>query len=169
MDDNHRPVLLCYDGSDGSKAALEAVAQLFPGREVIVACYWEPFAESSKRMGIDILELIQDAERINAREEELSRTAAEEGAEVLREAGLVPEPLAVKIHGSMDDAILAHAEELDASAIVLGSRGHASLRSLILGDVANEILQRATRPVLVVPSPDLARRRRLATTDDVRA
>jgi len=42
-----------------------------------------------------------------------------------------------------------------------------SLRSLILGDVANEVVQRATRPVLVIPAGDLSERRRDELTRDV--
>jgi nucleotide-binding universal stress UspA family protein len=48
---------------------------------------------------------------------------------------------------------------LDTSAIVLGDRGRSALRSRLLGDVANARAQQATRPVLLVPSPELATRR----------
>lgn len=167
--DNHHPVLVCFDGSDGARAALDVTGELFPGREVVVACYWQPFAESSKRLGINILELVQDADSINVREQQASRGVAEQGAALARAAGLVAEGQAIQIHGPIDEAILAHADEIDAAAIVLGSRSHTSLRSLILGDIANEIVQRATRPVLVAPSQDLARRRRNASAAGVHA
>jgi nucleotide-binding universal stress UspA family protein len=52
------------------------------------------------------------------------------------------------------------ADERDAQLIVLGSRGRSSVGSALLGDVARDVLQRARRPVLVVPSSGLAERRR---------
>jgi nucleotide-binding universal stress UspA family protein len=155
-----RPLLVCFDGSEGGQAAVATAAALFPGHDAVVACYWQPFAASSGRFSIDILELVQDPDGINEREEQLARATAERGADAAAAAGLVARGLAVRIEGPIDEAILSHADELDAVAIVLGSRSHSSLRSLILGDVANEVVQRASRPVVVTPSPQLARRRR---------
>jgi nucleotide-binding universal stress UspA family protein len=154
------PLLICYDGSESARAALESATVIFAGHEAIVASYWQPFAASGKRLGINILELVQNAGTINEREEEVAREIAEEGAAIARAAGLSAEARAIEIDGPIDDAILNHADELDAAAIVLGSRSRTGLRSLILGNVANEIAQRATRPVLLVPSPKLASDRR---------
>jgi nucleotide-binding universal stress UspA family protein len=153
------PLLICYDGSESARTALEAAAELFRGRDAVVASYWQPFAASGKRLGLEILELVQNAGAINAREEELARTLAEEGATVARAAGLA-EARAIEIDGPIDEAILNHADEIDASAIVLGSRSRTGLRSLILGNVANEIVQRSGRPVFLAPSDELARGRR---------
>ncbi len=61
-------------------------------------------------------------------------------------------PQAPQVSGRVDDAILAYADEIDARLIVLGSRGRSSAGYALLGDVAHDILQRADRPVLVVPS-----------------
>lgn len=157
---NDGPALVCYDGSEGARAALEAMAETISAHDVIVACYWQPFAESTKRFAIDLLELVQDPSGINQREEELARAIAEEGAKHARSLGLAATGQAVRIDSPIDEAILAHAESIDAAAIVLGSRSRRTVRSLILGDVANEVVQRATRPVFVVPSSDLATRRR---------
>jgi nucleotide-binding universal stress UspA family protein len=77
-----------------------------------------------------------------------------------REHGLVAEADAVEIDGPIQEAVLSHADELEAAAIVLGARGGTALRSLLVGDVAFEVMQRATRPVFVAPSPRLAERRR---------
>jgi len=162
-----RPLLICYDGSEGARAALEAVAEARPDSKAIVACYWQPFGNPSKNLAVNILELVQDPASINAREEELTQRVADEGAELARSLGLDAEGRAVKIDSPVDEAILAHAEEIDAAEIVLGCRSRSSIRSLILGDVANEVVQRATRPVFVVPSPDLSRRRRNELTREV--
>jgi nucleotide-binding universal stress UspA family protein len=169
MDDEHQPILICYDRSDSGRAALEAAVHLCVGRRAVVACYWQPFAESTRRLGINILELVQNSDSINVREEALSREIAEEGAQIARDGGVDAEACAIQIHTAIDEAILSHAEEIDAAAIVLGSRSHTGLRSLILGDIANEVVQRAARPVLLVPSRELARRRRAAESDAARA
>ena len=42
MTPNATPVLIAYDGSDISKAALQQAAELFPGRPAVVATVWEP-------------------------------------------------------------------------------------------------------------------------------
>ena len=153
------PLLVCYDGSDGAKEALAAAAHAFPGREAVVVSYWQPFG-STKRLGIDIRELVQDPDAINLREAALAESLAEEGAALARDAGLDAQPQAVRIDGPIDEAILSQSDELEAAAIVLGSRSRSSLRSLLLGSTANEIAQRSPRPVFLVPSHGLAERRR---------
>jgi nucleotide-binding universal stress UspA family protein len=154
------PLLVCYDGSEGARAALDAAVHLFAGREAVVACYWQPFGASGRRFATEILELVQDAPSINEREEEQARSFAEEGAALVRAAGLTAEAEAVRIDVPIDEAILAHAERIDALAIVMGSRRRSTLRSLLLGNTAYEIAQRAARPVLLAPSSVLAERRR---------
>jgi nucleotide-binding universal stress UspA family protein len=160
-------LLICFDGSEGARAALDEAARLFPGQRALVACYWQPFAESSKRFAIDILELVQDPDSINEREMQLVEKVAVEGAATARALGLDAESAAVRIDGPIEEAILGHAEEIGASAIILGSRSRSKLRSLILGDVANEVAQRATRPVFLVSSSGLASARRSELTRDL--
>ena len=56
-------------------------------------------------------------------------------------------------NGSVASAILDVADELDAEAIVVGSRGLTGVKSLLLGSVSHALLQHADRPVIVVPAP----------------
>jgi nucleotide-binding universal stress UspA family protein len=58
-------------------------------------------------------------------------------------------------NGRSGDVIIALAEEQGADLIVVGSRGHGSLESMVLGSTSAEVVDRAQVPVLV------ARRRRL--------
>jgi nucleotide-binding universal stress UspA family protein len=51
------------------------------------------------------------------------------------------------------DALSHHARDIDASMIVVGSRGRAVHRELLLGSVAMAVLHHAHRPVMVVPNP----------------
>jgi nucleotide-binding universal stress UspA family protein len=63
-------------------------------------------------------------------------------------------------HGSIGHTLLALAAELDADAIVVGSRGLGGVKSFLLGSVSHAVVQHADRAVLVVPSPEHAERRR---------
>jgi len=47
--------------------------------------------------------------------------------------------------------ILALADELDAAAIVIGSRGLGGFREFTRGSVSHDVATHARRPVLVVP------------------
>ena len=42
--------------------------------------------------------------------------------------------------------------EIGADAILMGTRGLTGLKSVVLGSVSHAVLQRADRPVVVVPS-----------------
>jgi nucleotide-binding universal stress UspA family protein len=157
------PLLICYEGSDGARAALEAAVIAFD-RPTVVACYWQPFGESDKPLGVNLLELVQDPAGINEREQAQAEAVAEEGAVRVAAAGGTAEAVAVKVSTPIDQAILRHADEIDAFAIVLGSRSRSGLGSILLGDVAGDVVQLANRPVFVVPSTTLADRRRVDRT-----
>ena len=53
--------------------------------------------------------------------------------------------------------LVAHASEFSADLIVVGSRGHGPIESLLLGSVAAEVVDHAGRPVLVARRPGLER------------
>ena len=71
-----------------------------------------------------------------------------------------PRAAAIEVSRPIDEAIIAYAEEVDAPMIVLGSRGRSGIGSMLLGDVAHDVVQRSTRMVVLVPSPGLSGRRR---------
>jgi nucleotide-binding universal stress UspA family protein len=54
---------------------------------------------------------------------------------------------------------MAEADEVGAQSIVMGTRGLTGVKSFLLGSVSHAVLQRADRPVVVVPSPDLVKER----------
>jgi nucleotide-binding universal stress UspA family protein len=154
------PVLLCYDGSDDAGTAIDLAGTMFPGRETVSVCFWQPFAQVAKRFAINLLEVVQEAESVNGRESALAQQIAEAGAEIATRAGLVSTGKAVEVSKPIDEAIIAYADEIDAPVIVLGARGRSAVGSMLLGDVAHDVVQRSTRAVLLVPSVPLSGRRR---------
>lgn len=159
------PILLCYDGSADAAAAIEAAAPLLAGRHAVVACFWQPFAQVAKRFAVNLLEVVQDAPNVNEREALLAQETADRGAAIACQAGLQAEGRAVEVSSPIDEAIIAFADELDAPLIVLGSQGRSAIGSMLLGDVAHDVVQRSTRPVLLVPSAELSGQRREQLTN----
>ncbi len=157
------PLLICYDGSDGARTALDTAIVAFD-RPMVVACYWQPFGESDKPLGVELLEIVQDPASINDREAARALQVAEEGAAIAEAAGGTADGVAVKVSTPIDEAILRHADELDALAIVMGSRSRSGLGSILLGDTAGDVVQLSNRPVFVIPSSALAERRRADRT-----
>lgn len=75
---------------------------------------------------------------------ELERYARE-----LRDAGLV---VSTRVElGDPLKSILAVADSMDASMIVMGTHGRTGLAHLLLGSVAEKVIRESRRPVLTVP------------------
>jgi nucleotide-binding universal stress UspA family protein len=70
--------------------------------------------------------------------------------EELRQAGVAAEGSVRSSTAGPARAILEQARDLEATLIVLGSRGLGALGGLLLGSVAHKVLQLSACPVLVV-------------------
>lgn len=159
-------IVLGYDGSEDARAAIEHAGTLLGGQEMTVLTVWEPFLElltrtsygSAMAMGTVDIESIDAANRAGAQDR------AQEGAELARKAGLDATPRSAARVTTFADAIIDVADELDAVAIVVGSRGLTGVKSLLLGSVSHGLIQHADRAVIVVPSAKVsaARARRRA-------
>jgi nucleotide-binding universal stress UspA family protein len=146
-------VVIAFDGSDASRAALERAAGLFPGRAAVVATVWEPglpvlaydsFGSSPPPPDPRAVEQIDSASREHAAQ------VARAGAELAKSLGLAAEPRAIEDELDVADTLIDLAEETDAAAIVVGTHGVTGLRSRIVGSVARKLLSHSERPVLVV-------------------
>lgn len=122
------PLVIGYDGSPQAQQAIAAAGSLFPGRRALV-------------VHVGHLQL------------------AHEGAQLAAAAGLEAEALqapqavqsVVRPEGAAWHRLTEAADEHEAAAIVVGTRGTGGLRRFMLGSVTGGLLHHAGRPVLVVP------------------
>ncbi len=161
------PVLLCHDGSEGAQRAVDVAAALLgprPARLLWVGVSpasfvprpdTPPRAEAGELAGL-VEDVAAELDRdVAARAD----ATAEAGAANASARGLAAAPLARRaVSGALErdettiwQTVLAVGEELDASLIVLGTRGQASWRALATGSVSRGALHNARRPVLLVP------------------
>lgn len=72
-------------------------------------------------------------------------------ADRLRAGGVAT--TALQLQGKSVDTVIAEAERLQASLIVLGSHGHGAVYNMLVGSVAEGIVRASKVPVLLVPPP----------------
>lgn len=139
-------ILLAVDGSASSIQARDLVAAL-PWPEgtslTVLTAYVLPstwFADVSAGAGAWLDEA--DAALRAQVADELTRIAAP-----LHGHGWAVEEKVVR--GRAADAVLSTADEMNADLIVLGSRGHGQIQSMLLGSVSAEVADRARQSVLV--------------------
>ncbi len=151
-------ILLGYDGSADARAAIDQAGELLGGQPATVLTVWEPFAEVMARTasGFAMAGGMVDFEEIDAASREGAKKRAQEGAELARQAGLSAQPQTREQMTTVADAIIEEARELDANAIVVGSRGLTGMKSLLLGSVSHGLVHHADRALVVVPSADAA-------------
>jgi nucleotide-binding universal stress UspA family protein len=137
-------IVLGYDGSDGSKAALTTavtVAKAFAARLTIVFGY-EP-----NPMG-------GESSDYRTQVEELGKGVVGEAvaAALAQDSTIEVEELVVPMRPA--ESLLETALQREALAIVVGGSGERPIMGAILGSVPHKLLHRSTVPVLVVPAPE---------------
>jgi nucleotide-binding universal stress UspA family protein len=146
------PILLCYDGSEDSRRAIEEAGRVLGSGPATVVTVWQRVTYAINAYGATMAAPPDTTEVDRGFEEGAGRTA-EEGAELARTAGFDAQAATVESAGPLWDAVLRYADEHDAATIVLGSRGLSGLKSVVLGSVSHGVAQHAHRPVLIVPPP----------------
>jgi nucleotide-binding universal stress UspA family protein len=125
-------VVVGFDGSAGAERALAAAGRLLDAASLVVVT-----VQRSGLPGTGASRKAQ-AEQINAR-----------GVELAREHGAASGMVVAGRNAAT--GILDAAEQVGASALVVGFRGHSTARSMLLGSSSYALAHRATLPTLVVP------------------
>jgi nucleotide-binding universal stress UspA family protein len=145
------PVLLCYDGSEGARHAIEVAGVLLRNHKARVFHSWESWTARANLVGAVSGSVAGMARELDEIGEVQSSDLVDDGCGVAAEAGFRALPVSGRYRGPAWTAILDRASEENASLIVVGSRGMSGL-SAVLGSVSHGVVHHAKRPVLVVPA-----------------
>jgi nucleotide-binding universal stress UspA family protein len=131
-------IVVGYDGTDSSKAALDAAVDLGKdlGEPVLAV-----FGYGVNPMGGEV------KDHVEALKEHGEKVTAE-AIERARAGGADAEAVLVDQEGS--DALTAVAKDRDARMIVVGSHGEGPIRGAILGTTAYRLVHTSETPVLVL-------------------
>jgi nucleotide-binding universal stress UspA family protein len=146
------PILICFDGSDEARHAIEQAGAILGGGKAVVLNTWELLTLPVGGYGLQDFSMGAPVVEVEQASRERAERLAADGAELARAQGFDAEP-AVK-EGSPAGAILEAAEERDAKLIVIGSRGYGGLKGSVTGSVSNAVVHHSPRPVLVVKASD---------------
>jgi nucleotide-binding universal stress UspA family protein len=147
------PLLLCYDGSEDAKHAIERAGDLFAGRHALVVNVRHPFAPTGTVAALGATGGMVNVVEVKRASAETDGRVADEGVRIAQQAGLDAEPLAIEATGPVWETIVGVADHHDAATIVMGSRGLTGLRAILLGSVSNAVVHHADRPTLIIPRP----------------
>jgi nucleotide-binding universal stress UspA family protein len=147
----NKPVLFCYDGSDGSKTALAAAVELIKPADAVVLVVWMSAAVQLARSGSFIVAVPNEGE-LDEQEEAAARRLAEEGAAGARERGYNASARVAQANESVARKIDEIAQEIDAGLVVCGQRGRGAIASALLGSVSHALAAHTKRPLLIAPA-----------------
>jgi nucleotide-binding universal stress UspA family protein len=130
-------ILLAYDGSEHSEKALDKASEMANVEDDVVVLYVIPAALR---------------EEFSIMESEVSRTHAQDivNRAIEKLKARQKKSLGVVMEGDIAEEIIRYATELEASIIVIGSKGLSKIGRFSLGSVAEKVARHADKPVLIV-------------------
>jgi nucleotide-binding universal stress UspA family protein len=156
MDEQAPPVVVAFDGSPESEAALRAAAGIFRDRELLVVSVWEPGLAMATVSTPDATGLSyplpspEDIATVDRIQSEHADGTAQAGVKLAQQLGARAEALAVPDGADIAETVASIAEQRGAAVVVVGSRGLGAVKSKLLGSTSRRLLSDARRPVLVV-------------------
>jgi nucleotide-binding universal stress UspA family protein len=155
MDDGAMRVLLAIDGSESAGLAVDLVADIaWPtGSEIVVAEAVETGAGifGGPWPGLAIVSADQIETDLSAQ----AHRIVDQVRARLERPGL--DVKAVVLRGRPATAIVDRARAMRADLIVVGSRGHGTIESMLLGSVSAEVVDHAPAPILVARGRGIGR------------
>jgi nucleotide-binding universal stress UspA family protein len=149
------PIVIAYDGSADSDAAIREAGRLFAGRQGVVLTVWESTAgmAGSARAALPAAVIQEAMAALDAGSQKEAEEIANKGAALADESGLDATAAVAKAVHNIWSTVLDEAERLDAGVLVVGSRGRSGVKAAILGSVSNALTTHSRHPVLVVRAP----------------
>jgi nucleotide-binding universal stress UspA family protein len=141
------PILICYDGTDEARHAIDGAAALLGPRPAVVLDVASILTLSES---VTVTSPVVPGQAFEELNEDDAKRRADEGAAMARRAGFEAEPRA-DVSEPTWEAIVDVADDLDAAAIVMGTRALAGARELFEGSVSHDVIHHTGRPVVVVP------------------
>jgi nucleotide-binding universal stress UspA family protein len=146
------PVLFCFDGSDGSRVAMRAAAEMIDRPvDAVVLTVWETVATRLALAGAFAAGSTTGGADLDAEEESYARSVAEEGALRANEHGYKASPMIKESFDGIARAVLETADDISARLVVCGQRGRGALRSTLLGSVSHTLASHTRHPLLIAP------------------
>ena len=146
------PVVFCFDGSEGSRTAMRASADLINRPvDAVVLTVWETVETRLALAGAFAAGTATRGADLDAEEESYARSVAEEGVLHAKEHGYNASPMIRQSVEGIANAILEAADSVSARLIVCGQRGRGVLRSTLLGSVSHTLASHTRRPILIAP------------------
>src|SRR5215471_7479883 len=145
---NDSPILICYDGSEGARRAIETAAELLGHRHAVVLDVAPPLTPAESLVSVTAVP-VAPFEDLNLDD---AVTGATEGADRARSAGFDAVARG-SIAAPTWQGVVVVADEIDAAVIVTGSRGLNGAEELFEGSLSHDVARHAGRPVLIVPPP----------------
>ena len=139
-----KKILTPVDGSDASNRAVQHFVSMLRGGDVpeVHLLNVQPVVMSGE---VHAHQSLDEAERNHRRTGEEALLSAR----AILDAGTVRYHTAVML-GDAADRIAHYAEENRVDGIFMGTRGMGPLRNIVLGSVANKVIQLAAVPVTLV-------------------
>jgi nucleotide-binding universal stress UspA family protein len=153
VNENTKPILLCFDGSSDAENAIRGAGDLLGPRPAVVITVseplrlWEP-SDPATVLNAPIGKLLSKALQLEEIIDEVAQEQVNRGVELARDAGFGAQGRVAR--GKPWRAICETANEIDAEAIVLGARGLSRVESALLGSVSVAVSGHAGRPVLII-------------------
>ncbi|HEY1653347.1 MAG TPA: universal stress protein [Acidimicrobiales bacterium] len=146
-------MLFYFDGSDGSRQAMRAAADLVDRpADAVVLTVWETVATRLALAGAFASAAgTTGGADLDAEEESYAGSVAEEGALRANEHGYTASPMVKESFEGIPKTILETADHLSERLIVCGQRGRGVLRSTLLGSVSHTLASHTRRPILISP------------------
>jgi nucleotide-binding universal stress UspA family protein len=144
------PLLLCYEGSEDAKHAIEHAGRVLGGRDALVVTVWQPTLALGSSASAGATDSTFDFVEVDRAAADLGERVARDGVRIAQQAGLHAKPVAVEATGPVWKTIVEIADRHDAAIIAMGSRGLTGLRPMLLGSVASAIVHHADRPTLII-------------------